>query len=139
MCNQEIVATNIELMEPVPPPKVLLQPKWNPGAKRWSHSGNCGTGWYIDTRGWKYVAPYPLPIIANSTEDKYLRIDQLPTELHTLRKELVNDTEEDKYKAMLKECKELKAKGERQAAIRLFRSIIGTALRETIDAVDGLK
>jgi hypothetical protein len=38
---------------------VVLQ--WNPGAQRWSHSGNVGTGMYLDTRSWKYVADCPMP------------------------------------------------------------------------------
>jgi hypothetical protein len=38
---------------------VVLQ--WNPGAQRWSHSGNVGTGIYINTEGWRYVAPCPMP------------------------------------------------------------------------------
>jgi hypothetical protein len=38
---------------------VCLQ--WNPGAKRWSHSGQVGTGMYVDTLGWRYVAECPLP------------------------------------------------------------------------------
>jgi hypothetical protein len=38
---------------------VVLQ--WNPGAKRWSHSGYVGTGFYVDTTYWKYIAICPLP------------------------------------------------------------------------------
>lgn len=38
---------------------VVLQ--WNPGAQRWSHSGHVGTGVYVDTKGWKYLAPCPMP------------------------------------------------------------------------------
>lgn len=38
---------------------VVLQ--WNPGAQRWSHSGHVGTGIYVDTKGWKYLAPCPMP------------------------------------------------------------------------------
>lgn len=35
--------------------------QWNPGARKWSHSGNVGTGMYVDTRYWRYVAECPLP------------------------------------------------------------------------------
>lgn len=38
---------------------VVLQ--WNPGVQRWSHSGNVGTGMYVDTKGWKYLAICPMP------------------------------------------------------------------------------
>jgi hypothetical protein len=38
---------------------VVLQ--WNPGVQRWSHSGNVGTGIYVDTKGWKYLRPCPMP------------------------------------------------------------------------------
>lgn len=38
---------------------VVLQ--WNPGAKRWSHSGDIGTGIYVNTYGWKYIAKCPMP------------------------------------------------------------------------------
>lgn len=38
---------------------VVLQ--WNPGAQRWSHSGHVGTGIYVDTKGWNYLAPCPMP------------------------------------------------------------------------------
>lgn len=38
---------------------IVLQ--WNPAAKRWSHSGSVATGYYIDTRGWKYIQPCPMP------------------------------------------------------------------------------
>lgn len=39
--------------------RVVLQ--WNPAAKKWSHSGNVGTGMYVITSNWKYVAPCPIP------------------------------------------------------------------------------
>lgn len=38
---------------------VVLQ--WNPSAQRWSHSGNCGTGAYVNIKGWKYLRPCPMP------------------------------------------------------------------------------
>lgn len=38
---------------------VCLQ--WNPSAKRWSHSGYVGSGIYVETKGWKYVAHCPMP------------------------------------------------------------------------------
>lgn len=38
---------------------VCLQ--WNPGAKRWSHSGYVGSGIYVEAKGWKYVAHCPIP------------------------------------------------------------------------------
>lgn len=39
--------------------RVVLQ--WNPSAKRWSHSGDVGTGIYVNTQYWRYVAPCPIP------------------------------------------------------------------------------
>lgn len=39
----------------------MVVAQWNPGARRWSHSGNVATGMYLDTRHWKYVAPCPMP------------------------------------------------------------------------------
>lgn len=45
---------------------VVLQ--WNPGAKLWSHSGNMGTGIYVDVQGWKYITLCPLPVEMNSGE-----------------------------------------------------------------------
>lgn len=39
--------------------RVVLQ--WNPVAKRWSHSGQVGTGLYIDTKRWKYIEPCVMP------------------------------------------------------------------------------
>lgn len=39
----------------------LLVAQWNPGAKRWSHSGNVGSGVYLYTQHWRYVAPCPWP------------------------------------------------------------------------------
>jgi len=52
---------------------VVLQ--WNPGAKRWSHSGNVGTGIYVDTHHWRYVGPCSIPggvhsLRANDPESK---------------------------------------------------------------------
>lgn len=38
---------------------VVLQ--WNPGAQKWSHSGNIATGMYIDTSYWKYHSHCPMP------------------------------------------------------------------------------
>lgn len=38
---------------------VVLQ--WQPNAKKWCHSGDVATGRDIDTRGWEYVAPCPMP------------------------------------------------------------------------------
>ena len=40
----------------------LIVLQWNPVAKRWSFSGQLGTGNYVDTTGWKYVAIAPMPI-----------------------------------------------------------------------------
>lgn len=39
--------------------RVVLQ--WNPGAKKWSHSGNVGSNMFVNTSNWKYVAPCPIP------------------------------------------------------------------------------
>lgn len=39
--------------------RIVLQ--WNPGAKRWSHSGNVGTSMYVSTRHWKYVCTCSIP------------------------------------------------------------------------------
>ncbi len=38
---------------------IVLQ--WNPSARRWSFSGNVGTGMYVNTKGWKYVERCPVP------------------------------------------------------------------------------
>ncbi len=38
---------------------VVLQ--WNPSVRRWSHSGNVGTGLYVDIKGWKYLSVCPMP------------------------------------------------------------------------------
>lgn len=38
---------------------IVLQ--WNPSAKRWSHSGDVGTGVYVDTGGWRYLGPCEMP------------------------------------------------------------------------------
>ena len=38
---------------------VVLQ--WNPGAKRWSNSGEVGSGYYVDTKGWRYIQPCIMP------------------------------------------------------------------------------
>lgn len=35
--------------------------QWNPQAQKWSHSNMVGTGYYIETNGWVYVAECPLP------------------------------------------------------------------------------
>lgn len=35
--------------------------QWNPGSKRWSHSGYVGSGIYVEAKGWKYVAHCPMP------------------------------------------------------------------------------
>lgn len=70
-----------ELLEPKPPKQFLKQGEhhwlnhidfdgrvhetivlqWNPVAQRWSHSGHVGTGTYVDTNGWEYVAHCPMP------------------------------------------------------------------------------
>lgn len=39
----------------------LVVAQWNPGAQKWSHSGYVGSGIYLDTRGWRYVAHCPMP------------------------------------------------------------------------------
>lgn len=41
----------------------LVVAQWNPGAQRWSHSGMVGTGLYLSTEHWRYVARCPLPAI----------------------------------------------------------------------------
>jgi hypothetical protein len=68
-----------ERIEPVPPnPKAaahawlevrdcdghsfgLVVAQWNPGARRWSHSGYVGSGCYLDTTYWRYAAPLAMP------------------------------------------------------------------------------
>jgi hypothetical protein len=35
--------------------------QWNPGAKKWSHSGNVGTEMYVDMHGYEYVCLCPMP------------------------------------------------------------------------------
>jgi len=39
----------------------LIVLQWNPIARRWSHSDHVGTGLYVNTVGWKYIAHCPLP------------------------------------------------------------------------------
>lgn len=39
----------------------LMVLQWNPAARRWSTSGNVGTGLYCNVTGWKYVAYCPMP------------------------------------------------------------------------------
>lgn len=39
----------------------LVVMQWQPGIKRWCYSGYCGSGRDIDSHGWRYVAPCPLP------------------------------------------------------------------------------
>lgn len=46
---------------------VVLQ--WAPGAQRWCHSGNLGTGQYVDTQGWKYLCPCKMPPIETPHRD----------------------------------------------------------------------
>lgn len=38
---------------------VVLQ--WNPGVKRWSHSGYVGSGIYVSTKDWVYHSQCPMP------------------------------------------------------------------------------
>lgn len=35
--------------------------QWNPKAQKWSHSGDVGTGRYLNTEFWEYIAPCPFP------------------------------------------------------------------------------
>lgn len=39
--------------------RAVLQ--WNPGAKRWSHSGQVGSGCYVNTEYWVYLGYCPIP------------------------------------------------------------------------------
>lgn len=38
---------------------VVLQ--WSPASERWCISGDVASGIFMDTRGWKYLAPCPVP------------------------------------------------------------------------------
>lgn len=38
---------------------VVLQ--WCPSARRWTHSGNVGTGMYVPTKYWVYKGLCPIP------------------------------------------------------------------------------
>ena len=38
---------------------VVLQ--WQPNAKEWCHSGDVATGRNVDTTGWEYLCPCPMP------------------------------------------------------------------------------
>lgn len=38
---------------------VVLQ--WAPASERWCISGGVASGIFMDTRGWKYLAPCPAP------------------------------------------------------------------------------
>lgn len=73
-------------VEPVPPNKFLKRSdhhwlevldtdghsfglqvaQWNPGARRWTRSGEYGTDMFLSTEGWKYVAYCPTPDSASS-------------------------------------------------------------------------
>lgn len=46
----------------------LVVAQWNPGAQKWSHSGYVGSGLYLDTRYWRYVAPCQMPEIPAGAE-----------------------------------------------------------------------
>lgn len=35
--------------------------QWAPGANRWCHSGNVGTGMYVNTQCWKYNSHCKMP------------------------------------------------------------------------------
>lgn len=48
--------------------------QWNPGARRWTHSGNFGTGIYLNTECWRYVAHCPLPGTEESVPPKELTL-----------------------------------------------------------------
>lgn len=39
----------------------LIVLQWNPGAKRWSHSGYVGSGIYVDTKNWVYHSHCQMP------------------------------------------------------------------------------
>lgn len=39
----------------------LIVLQWNPGAKRWSHSGYVGSGIYVNTKHWVYHSHCPIP------------------------------------------------------------------------------
>lgn len=41
--------------------------QWNPGAGRWSHSGYVGTGIYLTTDNWVYLAEAAMPGAENHT------------------------------------------------------------------------
>ena len=47
----------------------LYVAQWNPGARRWSHSGAYGTGIYLNTECWQYVAHCPMPNIEKSIKE----------------------------------------------------------------------
>ena len=38
---------------------VVLQ--WAPGAQRWCHSGNVGTGMFVPTQNWRYKTHCQMP------------------------------------------------------------------------------
>ena len=40
--------------------RIVLQ--WNPGAKRWSHSGHVGSNIYVNARYWKYIGHCEMPL-----------------------------------------------------------------------------
>ncbi|MDE1171191.1 MAG: hypothetical protein PW734_08300, partial [Verrucomicrobium sp.] len=39
----------------------LVVMQWQPGAKRWCHSGDVATGRDVDASGWEYVEPVAQP------------------------------------------------------------------------------
>lgn len=47
----------------------LVVMQWQPNAKKWCASGDIATGRNVDTRGWSYLEPVPLPSIITGASD----------------------------------------------------------------------
>ncbi len=60
--------------------------QWQPGAKQWCHSDQHARGTPVNTNGWKYLCPIPLPV---SDEDHVL-IERLCDATETLTQEELN-------------------------------------------------
>lgn len=65
--------------------------QWQPNAKKWCRSGDVATGRDIDTRGWQYLEPCPMPneaVVRNITTENNVWTALLPTEAEALEAQL---------------------------------------------------
>lgn len=66
--------------------------QWQPNAQKWCRSGDIATGRDVDTRGWQYIAPCPMP---NDAVTRKLTADEtnvwtalMPTQAEALEMQL---------------------------------------------------